>query len=109
MTIKFSLSVAAGAILLAASGLVAAQSSGGQRGTASQKATNSQATSATHQLSTGAMSSRPNSVAPLSATECTDLGGTVGSTSGTEFLCKSQKMCFRADQNGKIWRACITE
>ena len=48
---------------------------------------------------------RPPSAAPLTASECTKLGGQVGGL----FACKSGKVCTRTDENGKEHRVCVSK
>lgn len=68
-----------------------------------------QAISVSQPSNTGAVSRPKDRVASyLSAAECTGLGGTVVETK-SQSCSATGKICYRADQDGVIHKACITE
>jgi hypothetical protein len=58
-------------------------------------------------LNTKLKKNKIDTVLPLTAGECTQLGGTVQSDGGTG-ICNSGKFCGTRDQNGVAHRVCIT-
>lgn len=85
-----------------------AQESG--QANSSQPGTAMQAISVTPPNNTGAISRPKDRVGTsyFSSAECIGLGGTVVDTN-SKSCSETGKMCYRADQDGVIHKACITE